>query len=265
MEMTDHERRLISVLDRQVACDSLAALISAIKTEPINIDLAATAIGLDANVFLKLTSHPKSLDIVDYLSSRHSSPLILPGQAIQEFWNNQLHAVDTVAATLKKNFDALKRTLASVDKNFGDYSTEIDALLEQFSAEHGHIYDSGTIRKTLALLETLASRATVPYASRTKYQDIAHSRKSTKTPPGFKDEGDGDFFIWVDLLLGLQSAQTEKKAFARVVLVTEDKKIDWSRAGVAHPILVAEVKALFDVPFEVWTIDQLASEIAKVT
>jgi hypothetical protein len=40
---------------------------------------------------------------------------------------------------------------------------------------------------------------------------------------------------------------------------------DWSRAGVAHPLLVAEVQAFVGVPFEIWTIAKLAAEIAKVT
>ena len=83
------------------------------------------------------------------------------------------------------------------------------------------------------------------------------------TPPGFRDNGDGDFFIWVDLLTGLLEAQALGKEYRRVALVSLDKKVDWSRAGIAHPILVAEVRTLLNVPFEIWTIDRLSAEIAK--
>jgi hypothetical protein len=265
MGLSDLEERLFSVLDRQAKCDPLSALVSAIRpVEAAVISLADTAIGLDANVFLRLAGHPKSADVVDYLSSGHTAPLILPGQAIQEFWNNQLQVVDTVSATLKKQFEAFKSAIAKAGVSFGDLS-QIELLLDQFNVEHGHLYDEATVRKTLILLELLAKRALVPYAPRLRYQEIARLRKRTRTPPGFKDDGDGDFFIWIDLLTGLQQAQADGQKFSRAVFVSLDKKIDWSRAGIAHPILVAEVKALLDVPFEIWTPDRLVTEIANAT
>lgn len=194
MDQSEQERLLISVLNRETECDALDALISAMRPEASTVLLADTAIGIDANVFLRLAGHPKSADIVDYLNSRHSAPLILPGQAIQEFWNNQLQVVDTVASSLRKQFESFKISLLKVDKNFGDYVLQIDSLLDQFSAEHGHVYDEATVRKTLTLLEVLIKRALVSYAPRVLYRSVADLRKRTKTPPGFRDDGDGDFF-----------------------------------------------------------------------
>lgn len=255
--------RLITVLDRRIPLRSLDALVQALRPAPDTCQLQGTAICLDANVFLRLSAHSKSEDIIDYLKSTHSAPLILPGQAIQEFWNNQLAAVETVSTALKKKFEQLKTEVAKIDKNFGTYAEEITNILDRFSAEHGHVYDEGTVRKTLGLMEMLQERAHVPYASRLAFNDIAVHRKKTKTPPGFKDEGDGDFYIWVDLLTGLLQVSAQAKNFNRVVFVSNDQKVDWSRAGIAHPVLVAEVRALVDVPFEIWTIDKLASEIDK--
>lgn len=257
--------QLVQLLDRQAPVQALDALVAALRPIDSSVELERTAIALDANVFLRLGNHAKSVDIVDYLSARHTAPLILPGLAIQEFWNNQLHAVDTVSSGLKKRFDALKADFGKVDKNFGDYASKIDALLDQFSVDHGHVYEEGTVRKTLNVLEMLQKRAMIPYAPRLQFREIGAQRKNTKTPPGFKDDGDGDFFIWVDLLTGLQQAVHEGRPFERVALVSQDQKVDWSRAGVAHPILVAEVQALVAVPFEIWTIDKLATEIGKVT
>ena len=88
-------------------------------------------------------------------------------------------------------------------------------------------------------------------------------RKRTRTPPGFKDDGDGDFFIWADFLTGLQLAQAKGSKFVRAILVTRDQKVDWSRAGIAHPILVAEMKALLGISFEIWSDERLNSEIEK--
>ncbi|WP_063992760.1 PIN-like domain-containing protein [Bradyrhizobium sp.] len=264
MNHAERQKRLIDVLDRQVPCDSLSALVSAMRPDTATVELQNTAIGLDASVFLRVANHTKSADIIDYLGSRHSAPLILPGQAVQEFWNNQLQVVDTVAASLRRQFDAFKGTLSRVDRHFGTYVGQIDALLDQFSAEHGHVYDEATVRKTLSLFEVLAEKASVTYAPRAMFHEIGTLRKKTKTPPGFRDEGDGDFFIWVDLLTGLLEAQLDGEMYERVVLVSLDKKVDWSRAGMAHPILVAEVRALLNVPFEIWTIDRLADAIAAV-
>lgn len=53
--------------------------------------------------------------------------------------------------------------------------------------------------------------------------------------------------------------------FDRVVLLSHDQKVDWSRAGLSHPILVAEIHALLGVPFEIWALDKLAAEILANT
>jgi hypothetical protein len=116
----------------------------------------------------------------------------------------------------------------------------------------------------VAVEKALKKKAAVSYAPRALFHEIGTYRKTTKTPPGFRDDGDGDYFIWVDLLTGLLDAQVRGEKYGRVVFVSLDKKVDWSRAGVAHPILVAEVRALLNVPFEIWTIDKLATEIAAV-
>jgi hypothetical protein len=263
MNLAQLERDLVGVLSRQTPSESLAALVMALKPEASKASLAETAIGFDSTVFLRLAAHPKSEDIVDYLSSKHSSPLILPGQAIQEFWNNQLQAVDSIATNVRKKFDAFQSELRKADPYFAQYAEKIEALLEEFRTQHGHVYDEATVRKTVAVLELLQTRASVPYASRTTFKDVAAYRKRTRTPPGFKDDGDGDFFIWADFLTGLQLARAKGSTFVRAILVTRDQKVDWSRAGIAHPILVAEMKALLGISFEIWNDEKLNSEIEK--
>jgi hypothetical protein len=256
--------RLIYVLDRGADLGSLDALVSALRPISTTVPLPQTAIGIDANVFLRLSSHPKSDDIVDYLSAKHTAPLILPGQTIQEFWNNQLQAVDTMTSGLQKKFDLFREEFRKIDESFDVFANQINQALDAFSAEHGHVYTEGALRKMQTLLDVLQKKALVPYAPRQRFHDIATQRKQTKTPPGFKDPGDGDFFVWVDFLVGLQKSKAKGQLFDRVVLVTNDQKVDWSRKGQAHPILVAEVKALLGVPFEIWAIDKLATEIGRV-
>jgi len=258
------ERELTSVLNRQRQLDALPALIACLKPEPSQVDLESTAIGFDSNVFLRLGGHARSADIIDYLSSTHKAPIVLPGQAIQEFWNNQLQVVDTVTSKIRKDFDKFRKQLSNVDQNFGDYAERIGELMDKFSNEHGHVYDEGTLRNTGVLLDALQEKAVVHYASRLRFKRVARQRKFTKTPPGFKDDGDGDFFVWVDFLSGLQCARDEGHDFSRVALVSQEQKVDWSRKGVAHPILVAEVDALFGTPFEIWDLEKLAEHVSAV-
>ncbi len=265
--------RLVRILGRDAELRSLEALVGALRPSTTSsVTLGQTAIGLDANVVLRLGLHPKSSDIFDYLTSSHAAPLILPGQTVQEFWNNQLQAVDPLATQLRKKLEGLQKDVEKIDGRFGEYRTKFDAaisnldqLVGEFVTSHGHLYDEGTQRRILTLLDILQSKALVPYAQRGPLRDIAVERKRSKTPPGFKDEGDGDFFVWADFLTGLEEARGQSVPFSRAALISLDAKPDWSRAGVAHPILVAEVRELFDVPFEIWTIDKLVEEVAVAT
>ena len=173
-------QKLVALLDRQIRVETLDALVSALKPTLSIVPLGRTAIGLDANVFLRIGNHAKRSDIVDYLRAEHAAPLILPGQSVQEFWNNQLQAVDTVTTGLKKKFEDVRKEFAKVDPHFGAYASQIDGLLGQFSSEHGHMYDEATVRKTVSLLEMLQRSAIVPYTPRLMFREIAAQRKKTR-------------------------------------------------------------------------------------
>lgn len=255
-------RRLRSVLDRKIPIDALDAFAAAASSRNKRTDqLAKVAFGFDTSAFLRIGNHAKSVDILDYLGGRHDGPLILPVQVIQESWNN-LSVVETIASKLKKKFEDLKAEAEKVDHSFGDFAGRMDALLREFGTDYGYVYDEGNIHRTLQLVEILQRKAFVSQVPRIRFHDIAQQRKRTKTPPGFMDEGDGDFFTWIEFLNGLLEARDAGRFFDHAVLVTHDKKVDWSRAGIAHPVLKAEVRALLGVSFDVWRIEELSSAIA---
>lgn len=253
--------RVCALLDRGSEIGALKSLSSALKFELPERNLAETVIAFDANVLLRMSKHRNCDDIVDYLRTAFSGKIILPGQVIQEFWNNQFLGVDSISSALQKKFKEIRETIGNLDDQFGDYATRFDALMNEFDEKYGYIFDENTARKTKLFVDLLIEKARVPFVQRSLISASAEVRKRTKTPPGFKDGGDGDFFVWADLLLGLAELKKEDFPYRRVILVTLDKKIDWSRGGIPHPILSAEIHAISGAEFETITLEVLAKRL----
>lgn len=257
----DCVNQVCTLLDRGTEINALTSLSSALKFELPEREFAETVIAFDANVLLRMSKNKKCDDIVDYLRTAFPGQLILPGQVIQEFWNNQFLGVDSISSALQKKFKEIKETIGELDDQFGDYAGRFDDLMKQFDDEYGYIFDENTARKTKLFVDLLIEKARVPFVTRSLIAASAEVRKRTKTPPGFKDGGDGDFFVWADLLLGLAELKRDRISYKRVTLVTLDKKIDWSRGGIPHPILSAEIYAISGAEFETITLDTLAKRL----
>lgn len=253
--------KVCALLDRDTEISALQSLSSALKFELQERELAETVIAFDANVLLRMSNHKKCDDIVDYLRTPFSGQLILPGQVIQEFWNNQFLGVDSISSALKRKFKDLSDAIGEFDGKFDDYAPRFKSLIDEFDEEYGYIFDENTARKTKLFVDLLVEKARVPFVKRSLISATAEVRKRTKTPPGFKDGGDGDFFVWADLLLGLAELRKEGVPYRRVTLVTLDKKIDWSRGGIPHPILSAEIHAISGAEFETITLETLAKRL----
>lgn len=252
--------RLERILDRSESLGSIRALRDALERRVVSrsepIDISRTAFGLDTNIVLRMAkAESKTTDLRDYLETSHAGPLVLPGQVVQEFWNNTVAVIDTVSRSVKKKYDELAKELPKTE--FAeDLHQRFGELLSEFESRYGYLYDAKTVDKFTEFWEMLEAKALVSYVPRSRFERLVQIRNSTKTPPGFKDAGDGDFFVWADFLLGLLRARRAGADFDSVVLITEDTKPDWSSGSVAHPILVAEVEALLGVPFETWTLDK---------
>lgn len=229
--------------------------------EKDSISLEECAVGLDSSVFLRVGGHSKSADLIDYLGSRHEAPVIVPAQTIQEFWNNHLSVVNTIADSVKRRFDELEKEVKKISKEFGDFADRMNRLIDEFRGEYGYIFDEATVRNTDSVLDMLMRRGSVIEVPRTSFCELAEFRNRTKTPPGFMDSGDGDFLVWVEFLVGLHWEKAEGREFQKVVFITGDQKKDWSRAGQPHPVLSAEVKKLVGVGLEVWSLDDFVKAV----
>jgi hypothetical protein len=256
--------QLEAVLARRQPILSLQHLAGSFdQSRPSHLDLRSAAIAIDANVLLRLSNHKRSADILDYLPTR-SVPTVVPGQVVQEFWNNQLAVMDTVSAKLGKQFDALTAEIERLEPEAAVLRDAARNLLTEFESNFGYVWQDRTRDALTRMFTILTSTARSDYVPRDRFSSIASSRKSSKTPPGFKDDGDGDFLVWADLLFSLLKARSEQQAFSGVALITNDVKKDWSSGGIPHPILRAEVSALFDCPLVCLTLDEFASDIVAI-
>lgn len=253
--------RIVDILGRNLEIDALSALIEAVKAGPSEAKIEQSAIIIDSSVILRISGHRKSSDIIDYLRAMHKKPVILPGQVVQEFWNNQLNVAGTVYKSISGKIGELDKEIERIMDYGVASASKIRDAIEEFKHDNEHIFDPELVKKTVSLLETLKACARVSFAPRKELHELAIQRKRAKTPPGFKDDGDGDFLVWADALWGLMQAQCEGSHFDSVILLTNDKKIDWCRGGTAHPILYAEIRAILGVHFEIWTLDRFADAV----
>lgn len=252
---------ILAALDRQRSISALESLSAAVKAKVVDAEMTTAAIVLDANVFLRIPNHKRSVDIVDYLVGVHTPPLVIPGQVIQEFWNNQLSAINTVYKSIHKKYSDLFNEVVKAKDSGISGLDDIESALSNFKAKHEHVFEPDLSKKVSGFIDKLVARASVPFAPREPFYDMAEYRKKAKTPPGFRDGGDGDFWVWIDALFGLLEQQAKGEKFSKVILVSNDEKIDWCRGDQAHPILVAEMKAILKVEFQIWTLDKFASKL----
>ena len=199
---------LRSILNLEVELDHLGKLREALKSSTQDtVPDSSIAIGLDTNVLLNLGKGRQGPDMVDYLSQQHQGPVILPAQALVEFWNNKLSSIQGLAERLQSAFDNLRQTIRELDPGYRRFAEGADALMEQFREQYGHVFDERLATQVITLLDGLDGRAIVPHLPRDLLVGIAEQRQATKTPPGFRDSGDGDFTVWAEFLHGLQLAR----------------------------------------------------------
>ena len=223
--------------------------------------LREAIVSIDTAGLINLSKHKNSATVLDYFQTRHPIKFVVSAQTVLEFWNNHISAFETISVALSKRFSDLTREIDKIDGSMGLFKDEFKALVSKFDEEFGHLHDAANRAKLTALATQLPDCAEVFEVPRVRFSKFAEYRKATKTPPGFKDSGDGDFYVWTDSLFGFLMYKRRDIDFSCAIMVTDDKKSDWSKGGVAHPLLAAEVKACVDVPFACWSVERLVSEV----
>lgn len=260
---------LIQMLERSTTLDHLDALM--VATQPnelaatVKRDLRSVALSFDTAGLINIAKHPRASDMLDYVGAEHEGPVVVSAQSLLEYWNNGISAFEGIAEILSKKFLELDGLVANISSSYPSLASRLRPLLEEFAYEYGHVLDERKSAQIGSVVKTLASRARTAEAPRELLAPIAAHRKLTKTPPGFKDEGNGDFFVWCDTLLALLELQISGQIFPAVVLVTDDTKKDWSTGGTTHPTLYAECVGLLGVPVQCWSVKQFAAAVESRT
>lgn len=249
-DKSDPEDHVWKVMDGGLGGDAIGSSHQHLApdwSEP-EIELRSAIIGFDTNALLRVVNSSSGNDAIDFLSVRHDGPLIVPLQTLAEFWNNIDSFQRDLRSDLSNQLDQIRSIIDQVPT--ARFGGELHTLLNDLT-KHAWVDGSLKVEDLPArigdLLNALVGKGNITSVSRSRFRQLGSARMAAKTPPGFKDDGKlGDFFVWADWLLGL-AAHRAKATHA--VFVTEDRKKDWYRAGVAHPILFAEVYEVSSLSF----------------
>lgn len=254
-------------LDRSLAPDSLRELYNGLAEDgrrpELNADLNL-AFGFDTNAIFRVGLGVQGGNALDYLNQVHQGPIVIPGQAVQELWNNFLAGVEPKARIVARKLADLESEMSLIGQELGPPGEDARAAMQTLIAFHGDWTDAKALEEFDGALKVLLDRGEVSYVPRTAFYNLALVRKETKTPPGFRDDARnfGDYFLWADFLYGL--ARADLSEVDAVVMVTNDTKADWSRNSVPHPILVAEARAVSGKDFRLWTVDKFRAHAKKI-
>lgn len=187
------------------------------------------------------------LDIVDYLEALHKGPMVISPQSLVEFWNNYYGNTFEEVEKVKKAFSNLENAVKKIDSSYDELSVGINELIGKFKDNYGYVIDDNMRSKISSLLNKIHGSFISESLPRQLLDPIATMRKMHNFPPGFKDSGNGDFYIWADILYCVKLLEVlndnspDNSINAPILFITNDVKIDWSSDGIIHPALSSEL------------------------
>lgn len=221
--------------------------------DELNVALREGVVAVDANVLLGLYRFlPQTANDLIKVLGRLEDRLIVPNQALREFWRHRQRAPGSPEAATRDAESAIGKAAASVkqaletwSKQVGLDSGERSDLLERVTGFAGDLREevamhnkadarSGDDDPILAQLEGLLDgRVTAALPDEQWKECVAegHRRVEAEEPPGYKDaakqEGDtpegaaGDYLVWY------QATRHAAERGCDLIVVTADEKEDW--------------------------------------
>jgi hypothetical protein len=231
--------------------------------EELDAALREAIVAVDANVLLDLYRFRRqtSQDLLKTLTSL-GDRLVVPNQALREFWRHRQHSQDSPRNATKTATDALNGTKGPMlralktwaeavgvdDKELSNLSVRADKFINGLAKELQRALENASAEQgadqILAQLdEILAGRVTLPLGEEewSKCVQEGKRRIDAKEPPGFMDakkeqdnlpeggkeqdnlpEGGAG-----DYLIWYQATRYAKERDRDLLIVTRDKKEDW--------------------------------------
>ena len=223
------------------------------SSEQLNTALREAVVVIDANVLLDLYRYRSqtSQDLIKTLKGL-GDRLVVPHQALREFWRRRLRSQDSPSRATKTATDALAKSGRSIrealtawakavgvnDDELSDLNYHVDDFLETIEGKLQDVLqdaDAEPGRDPILeqLEELLAGRVTPPLDQEEWDECIAEANRriEAEEPPGYLDAnkqetnlpegGAGDYLVWY------QATRYAKEKDRDLLIVTRDQKEDW--------------------------------------
>lgn len=233
-------------------------------------DTRLALVALDTNVLKRLRHHPLQAESLVTRLKANGTLLIVPSQALTEFWNNHNVFAKEEWSQVRTAFESFRKKAVAADptNSFSVELSELDSILENIYSGLNARADPQFMQKSQNLVKTILQDAEVPEVSRVAFIEIAEARLRSKTPPGFADGTKvhplGDFFVWADFLLGVMTVSSQLGEGV-CLFATQESKPDWKTGGSGHPFLLAEATRITGRSVIITDLEGLESRLAAVT
>lgn len=222
--------------------------------EELSLALSEGVVALDANVLLGLYRFlPQTANDLLRVLERIGDRLVVPNQALREFWRHRQRSAGSPEAATRVAEDAIRKAVSSVKKALESWSKQVgqdpaerSEVLERVEGFAQQLYGeldavhtkvgsrSGEEDPILAKLETLLNgRVTAALTDEEWRRCVAegHRRVVAEEPPGYRDaekqDGEapegaaGDYLVWY------QATRAAAERSCDLIIVTADEKEDW--------------------------------------
>ena len=222
--------------------------------EELNVALREAAVAVDANVLLGLYRFlPQTANDLIKVLERFEDRLIVPHQALREFWRHRQRAAGSPEAATQVAGGAISKATASIAQALDTWSKQVgldvgergallervttfaDDLREELAAVHDRTdARAGDEDPLLTQLERLLNGRVTSALPGQEWEECVvegNRRVEAEEPPGYRDaakqESDvpegaaGDYLIWY------QATRVAAERGCDLIVVTSDEKEDW--------------------------------------
>jgi len=242
---------------------------------------------LDANVLLNLYRYSQETsDELIQILKQISDRLWVPHQAALEYQKNRLQTIskqlkiyDEIQKLVEDSKKELKNKLGSLSKHpyinannlmkiMQKAYSAVDKNLKKLKQGHPDLLQNDNLRDVLDTL--FEDKIGSPYSQKklVEVYNLGKQRYEQEIPPGYEDKKKEGTKKYGDLILWFQIIDKAKETNKPVILVTDDRKVDWwtrltGKTIGPRPELVDEMISKAGVSFYLYQTDRFMKNAQK--